>query len=223
MKHPFSAGQHRREAWRQWVLALVPALLLGSGLACQTIMGSAATPTPGAGVRQAWTGFQQAGSDEQAAFDSLRGGLEQDPSGMHAYALEILSSNSASDERMAAVYVLSETGLDGQAMDALHRSLDEGGVDERLLAAETLLLSGDPAGFPTLIALLGSQEALAYRDPPQQAWQAASFALIQLTDEDLGLIGPEEYAVVSAAQPAWQAWWESKRGGAWDEDQGVYR
>jgi hypothetical protein len=91
----------------------------------------------------------------------------------------------------------------------LHEVLGSTDVNERMLAAGSLIARGDTAAFPVLIDMLGSDETLAFHHPPQAAWRFARFVLVQYTGEDLGLLGPRTFSAADAAavQPAWEDWW----------------
>ncbi len=158
-----------------------------------------------------------------ADFAAIEAAIDDDLGAARGEALEHLDEADVA-ARFAALYVLARTAEPGESQEALRPFLESPDVTERLLAAQALLVRGEKAAFPVLIDLLDSQEAIAYWDPPQQAWEAASFTLFQYTDEDLGLIGAEEYASTAAAKPAWGAWWEQNQDALlWDESAGVYR
>jgi len=197
---------------RQAAWFLVAGALATGSLACQTLFGG----RPPAEASATLAAFPADPALAPDAFSELEAWVASDPDGIQQAAVAQLD-NEDSAVRFAALYVLSRTPLTTPSERALHQSLSSTLADERLLAAETLGLHGRADALPVLIDLLDSQAPLAHRDPPMQAWQAASFALIQLTEEDLGLLGAESFEAVAAAKPAWQAWWREAGGElSWD-------
>lgn len=128
--------------------------------------------------------------------------------------------------RYAAVYGLALTADDADSMAALVAILASPDISERMLAAGSLISRGDKSAFPVLIDALDSDDAVAFRDPPQRAWQFARFVLIQYTEEDLGLLGPRTFSAeqAAAAKSTWETWWVD-RGDVlvFDRNESVYR
>ena len=145
-----------------------------------------------------------------ASFAEIHRLAELRPDELREAALDQLEAGDTA-ARYPALYALALTVEGTEATDALRAVLDSPDINERMLAAGSLIAQGEKAAFPILIELLGSDEQLALRDPPQQAWQFARFLLIQYTDEDMGLLGPSTYGPDQAAvaQQAWQDWWAS--------------
>ena len=160
---------------------------------------------------------------EVAEFMAIEEAIDVSLEEMRAAAI-----NNVHDEdknvRFAALYVLARTAVEGDSMDALFPFLESVDISERITAAEALLIRGEKASFPILIDALDSSEYLSFRDPPQRAWEAAVFALIQFTNEDLGLLGVEDIEGSQAAQGAWSAWWQENQDSlTWDQDIEVFQ
>lgn len=138
---------------------------------------------------------------------------DERPADVRAAALDQLET-AKGDVRYAALYALALTAEGADAFAALHEALISPNVDERMLAAGSLVARGDTAALPVLIEMLGSEEELAFRHPPQAAWRFARFVLVQYTGQDLGLLGPRTFSAsdAAAAQPAWEDWWVQHGG-----------
>lgn len=191
-------------------------LLLG-GLACRFVTGLF-PPSPEGVI----TGFSGGSDSVDEDFVAIEEAIESSPQDVRAAALAHVGDEDV-NVRFAALYALARTAEEGESMDALVPFLSSEDISERIMAAEALLVRGEKAAIPVLIAALDSEDDLAFRDPPQQAWDAASFALIQFTEEDLGLVGVEDLAGSAAAKPAWEAWWEAHGESlVWDAERGVY-
>lgn len=146
----------------------------------------------------------------EANFAELHRLARERPDELRAAALDELDAGDP-ETRYGALYAVALTAEGTEAIDTLIAALSSPNVNERMLASGSLIARGEKAAFPVLIEMLGSDEQLAFRDPPQMAWQFARFVLIQYTDEDMGLLGPAPFAAdrAVAAQPAWRDWWIS--------------
>lgn len=170
-------------------------------------------------------GFASAPNRVAEDFRVLNSLVRHSPGEVRDAAIERLQ---ASDPilRYAAVYGLALTADDAESMAALVPILSSSDISERILAAGSLISRGDKSAFPVLIGALDSDDPLAFRDPPQRAWQFARFVLIQYTETDMGLLGPPTFSAeqAAAAKPAWDRWW-SEHGDAlrYDENGQVYR
>jgi len=157
-----------------------------------------------------------------ADFAAIEAAIDDDLGAARAAALEHLKDEDAAS-RFAALYVLARTAEPGESQEALRPFLESPDVTERLLAAQALLVRGEKAAFPVLIAELDSEAYIWYWDPPMQVWEMASFTLIQFTNEDLGLIGVDDFAGTAGAKPAWESWWlESQEFLAWDPESQIW-
>lgn len=160
-----------------------------------------------------------------SSFAAIHRHVNERPADVRVAALDQLPT-ATGDVRYAALYALSLTAEGDDAFVALHDALESVDVDERMLAAGSLVARGDKAALPVLIEMLGSAEDLAFRDPPQAAWEFARFVLLRYTAEDLGLLGPRTFSAVdaAAAQPAWATWWiEHGDRLEFDAEQRLYR
>lgn len=158
-------------------------------------------------------------------FRALHSLVRDTPGEVRDAAIERLQASDP-NLRYAAVYGLALTADDAESMAALVPILSSPDISERMLAAGSLISRGDKNAFPVLIDALDSDDPLAFRDPPQRAWQFARFVLIQYTEEDMGMLGPRTFSLdqAAAAKPAWERWW-SEHGDAlrYDENERVYR
>jgi hypothetical protein len=114
------------------------------------------------------------------------------------------------DVHYASLYALALTADAGPAAAALRRLLSSKQVDERMLAASALARTGDKAAIPVLIEGLSVRRQLAYRDPPEQAWELARHALLSYTTQDFGLHSAGTASAASRVQPAWRRWWKAR-------------
>ena len=186
----------------------VSAAATGMSTAADMTVSAAAT-----GVSEAAAAIEAFSIESElvgASFAEIHRLAELRPDELREAALDQLEAGDTA-ARYPALYALALTVEGTEATDALRAVLDSPDINERMLAAGSLIAQGEKAAFPILIELLGSDEQLALRDPPQQAWQFARFLLIQYTDEDMGLLGPSTYGPDQAAvaQQAWQDWWAS--------------
>lgn len=131
--------------------------------------------------------------------------LVTDPAATHDAALDLLESEDP-DVRVAAVYAASVTARPEDA-EALAPFLVSSDPVERVLAAAGMLAVEDARAVPVLIEALGEDALLPFGAPPGHVWQAARFALLQATGQDLGLRDANTAADVAATIPAWEAWW----------------
>lgn len=131
--------------------------------------------------------------------------IVSDPGSTREAALELLASGDA-DVRIAAVYALSVTALP-EDVEVLAPFLEEPDPGERVLAAAGMLALEYPRAVPVLIEALGDDVALPFRFPPAHVWEAARFALLQSTGQDLGLRDATTADEAAATIPAWEAWW----------------
>lgn len=160
-----------------------------------------------------------------SSFADIHRHARERPAELRDAALDQLAS-ATGPVRYAALYALALTADGTGSMDALREVLTSDDVNERMLAAGSLIARGEKAAFPVLIELLGSDEQLAFRDPPQEAWRFARFVLIQYTREDMGLLGPTTFSAeqAAAARTAWERWWVERGDGLrYDEEERVYR
>ncbi len=156
-------------------------------------------------------------------FVAIEDAIALNPSGAQEAALAHLGSD---DQilRFAALYTVVRTAEGGEALDALLPFLESADTTERILTAQALLAQGEKAALPVLIGALDSPEYIHLWHPPLQAWEAAQFALLQYTEEDLGLVGTESLDRSAAAKRAWLEWWvEHQDTLVWDEARGVFR
>lgn len=138
-----------------------------------------------------------------ALYDAIRA----DSAEARAAALEHLADDDR-DVRWASAFALSLTAARGESLDALRPLLRSRDLDERLLAAGALAFNGEKAGLPPLIEAITSTELLRFEDPPRPGWHFARSTLIQLTDEDLGLLARAGGRWdAEATQARWKAWW----------------
>lgn len=197
------------------LLLILAITLMGISLSCNL--------TGQTGPESLIVNFSGDSDREDEEFGALEEAIDIAPEEIRLAAMEHLEDENK-NVRFAALYVIARTAAAGESMEALVPFLKSSDISERITAAEALLVRGDKAAFPALIDALDSSAFLNFRDPPQQAWEAASFALIQFTDEDLGLLGVEDIAGSAAAKPAWEAWWQSNAEALiWNADVGVYR
>ena len=173
-------------------------------------------------MHEALTSFDPAAP--RAGLLAIHEAAADDPDTLRTVALEIFESGNAA-ERWAAVYALSiviERG-DTEAVEALRESLEAEDLDERLAAAEGLIASGEKAGFPVLIELLGSPETTTTVVIP--LWRVARGLLLTYAEEDLGgLREATDGRAAAAARPAWESWWAARGPGlTWDAQTGKFR
>ena len=158
-------------------------------------------------------------------FRALNSLVRTSPAAVREAAIERLRASDP-NLRYAAVYGLALTADDADSIAALVPILTSSDISERMLAAGSLISRGEKSAFPILIDALDSDDPLAFRDPPQRAWQFARFVLIQYTEEDMGLLGPLTFSTeqAAAAKPTWETWW-SDHGDAlrFDQNERVYR
>lgn len=185
-----------------------------------------ALPSPAGSVRRASpaelaiTTF--AGDPQQAdqSFAAISAQLAS-PDALRAAALEYIGSSSY-PVHFAALYALSLTATPGRADDELASRLSSN-VNDQVLAATGLAATGDKRGLPVLVAELGDASWLSYRDPPEQVWQLARLALLELARQDFGLAHATTVRAARAAQQAWTRWWQTNGASLrWDPAQRRY-
>lgn len=197
-------------------------VILFSNLACQTVLGSP-SPTPHPELVSLLTDFDGSEADIEANFGSLEGWIDEDPEALQWAALSQVEAESF-PVRFAATYALAETAEAEQALEALQDlTLDES-VSIRVLAAEGLIVRGEPAGIPVLIEALDERAPLIYSQPPFVAWEYAHRLLIEYTMEEFDLRQVNTFEQAAAAQADWQSWWEENGEDiVWDEEQFIFR
>ena len=141
-------------------------------------------------------------------FRALNSLVRNSPGEVRDAAIERLRASDP-NLRYAAVYGLALTADDADSIAALVPIVTSSDISERMLAAGSLISRGERSAFPILIDALDSGDPLAFRDPPQRAWQFVRFVLIQYTEEDMGLLGPRTFSTeqAAAAKPTWETWW----------------
>jgi len=194
--------------------------------ACQV----AAEPTPAANEPPAATEisgplgeFNSKAGELELSFQNLNQQILDNPGEMAAAAMQQLGAEDQAI-RFAALYALANTAESEEHLNALRDFLDSEIAGERLLSAEALLVRGEKAAIPILIAALDSEEDLIYALPVQQAWQRARELLLLFTVEDFGLADAETFDLAAAAQPAWLGWWQQNGEAVqWFPEEGAYR
>lgn len=193
--------------------------------AVSTAVPEATVATVASEAARVLDGFASAPNRVAEDFRVLNSLVRHSPGEVRDAAIERLHASDPI-RRYAAVYGLALTADDAESMAALVPILSSSDINERMLAAGSLISRGDKSAFPVLIGALDSDDPLAFRDPPQRAWQFARFVLVQYTDEDMGLLGPRTFSAeqAAAAKRAWDRWW-SEHGDAlrYDENERVYR
>lgn len=211
-------------------LVLFAALAM-SAIACtggQAVTeGASQTAGPSGAVEQAITGFNGGAEDATHSFAAIHKHLRARPAELRRAALHHVSSDDAS-VHYAALYALAVTAEEGESMQALAAYLNSRQISERMLAAGSLLVRGDAAAIPVLIAALDSPEPLAYRESGEPAWLFAQNLLVRYTGERIGppLEQPQDFdpAAVAGAQADWQRWWtEHGADLVWDPIARQYR
>ena len=196
-------------------------LLLGGSLSCSFLSNlfNPVDPEASKAIKE----FNAKPEMLEASYHNLHTLIRENPESAAVAALQQLQADDPS-VRFVAIYTLANTATTDAQLDALRTVLTSASLSERVLAAEALLARGDKQAVPVLIAALNSGEDLANSLPPRQAWEYARQLLLQFTDQDFGLTVDESLAAATAAQPAWQAWWEQNGGGLeWFPDEGVFR
>lgn len=142
----------------------------------------------------------------RGSFAAIHQHLRERPEELRQAALRQVGSDDPGTQ-FAALYALATTAEQGQSMEVLSAYLESGDVSERMLAAGSLLVRGDKAAIPVLIAALHSVETLAYQESGAPAWLVAQDLLVRYTGERIGppLEEPEDFnaAAVAAAQADW--------------------
>jgi hypothetical protein len=183
---------------RRWlIVALALALVLAVGLRAGP--GHATDP-----AEQAIIGFDPSPHAIDASFKQLNDLGEAQPDALRAAALAHVGASGK--EHWAAVYALAITGQPGAADDALKGLLKSSHLDDRALAAGSLVSRGDLAGAPALVELLGSAQHLAYRDPPERAWEFARTLLLIYTGQNFGLSKARTMRASVRTRKRWRAW-----------------
>ena len=172
---------------------------------------------------QAITDFSGDPEAVDDSFAAIHDHLRERPDELRAAALEHLGEEDP-NVHYAAMYALSLTAEPGESADGLRRYLGSDDLNERFLAAGSLLARGEKEAIPVLIDLLDSEDPVAYRDPPRMAWQVARSALLTFVEQDHGLVDAEGFEDVSATKPAWERWWDEAGDAVqWIEEGTYYR
>ena len=167
--------------------------------------------------------FSSTAGELELSFQNLNQQILDNPGEMAAAAMQQLGADDQ-PIRFAALYALANTAESEEHLNALRDFLDSEIAGERLLSAEALLVRGEKAAIPILIAALDSEEDLIYALPVQQAWERARELLLLFTIEDFGLTAADSFALVAESQAAWEDWWQ-QNGDAlqWIAEEGAYR
>lgn len=194
----------------------VTAAFCVAGLACNTLQGSSASPTPGPTAVETATavpiieGFD--GTDE--SFRSLHGALESDPEGLILQAQAALGSSEI-ETRFAAVYALG-LAVDEANAGLLLPALRDPDLALRMIAAGALIGLGEPESIPILIAAMDTDDLLPHSHPPRPMWMFADATLRWYTRIDFGLTADAEDQRQASAE-AWRNWWEENGASlTWD-------
>jgi hypothetical protein len=173
------------------------------GITGAAAAGSAAPPSAEAAI----TGFStQPAANIDASFHAIHQALLQQPNALRAAALRYVGAPS-SLVRYAAIYGLSLTASRGASATALERVLSTGSLEERLYAATALLRIGQPArALQVLIKALGSRQMLAFRDPPEAAWEYARFVLLSSLNVGRSLRMADTAKAAVRAEGRWKHW-----------------
>ncbi len=130
----------------------------------------------------------------------------RDASEVRSSALTQLNSSDP-EVRFNALYDLARTAAHRDSRDALRGLLTSMNLNERLLAAESLIAYGDRDGVPVLIGLLDSQQLVKGSHPPRRVWEIVREALLRFTEEEFGLLEAQDAPTAAATRPAWESWW----------------
>jgi hypothetical protein len=187
---------------RMVAIASLGALTL-LGITGAAVAGGAAAPSAEAAI----TGFStQPAANIDASFYAIHQALLQQPNALRAAALRYVGAPSPLI-RYAAIYGLALTARPGAAAAALERVLSTGSLEERLYAATALLRIGEQArALPVLIKALGSRQILAFRDPPETAWEYARFILLTSLNVGRDLRMADTATAAARAEHRWKRW-----------------
>jgi hypothetical protein len=170
------------------------------------VSGLVATAALGAGKPNPVAGFKGSKTRLDSSFGSVNAALSS-PAGLRRQALAGLHSKSGLVQ-FASVYALSLTAVRGSSLRALRPFVTSSSVDERMMAASSLVARGDRSGLPALVSALGSGAELGYLNEP--VWQFARFVLLSFTSDDFGL---RKAMTAAAARRTEAAWARAVRGG----------
>jgi hypothetical protein len=149
-------------------------------------------------------GFDGSAARVNASFRALDQAAFADPKTTRTAAVAHLQ-DSRPGVRFAAVYSLSLTVREPQPLE---RVLHSPRPSERMLAARGLVAIGDKQAIPTLIDALNARAPLPFGAPPEPAWRAARFDLLQYVPSAPSLTGAGFTAKdAAAATPLLRRWW----------------
>jgi len=178
-------------------------LLLLTLAACGGSGGNGEVGSP----EQAILAFDSAPLKREPSLRAVYGHIHARPAELREAALNHLRDDDP-DVRYASLFALAMTAERGVSLDALRPFLGSADPSERLMAAGTLVAKGEKAGLPILIEALTSTAPLRY-EPSRLGWEFARSALIEFTDEDMGLLArPGARWEPEAVRARWRAWWE---------------